>query len=154
MTFLPTSLREQQTRYTFTNTLPLFLQPLSSSSITFFIFTLNSSISVCLLLGSDMAKLRNKSWYMNFAYHVLLPITTSDSKMAYSKHTKRQSTVWGQQPLVKKTSITIVTSRQMHKCRYYVSSHPSRQCPPYGKTCRQCTKEKHFKAVCRSTEAR
>ena len=35
-------------------------------------------------------------------------------------------------------------------CTYCGSSHPQRQCPAYWKTCRECGKIGHFRAVCRS----
>ena len=34
-------------------------------------------------------------------------------------------------------------------CRYCGSSHSQRQCPAYGKSCTDCSKIGHFRAVCR-----
>ena len=33
-------------------------------------------------------------------------------------------------------------------CRYCLSSHPSRNCPAYGKTCNICAKKNHFAKAC------
>ena len=35
-------------------------------------------------------------------------------------------------------------------CSYFGSSHPSRQCPAYGKNCAECGMVNHFRKVCRS----
>ena len=47
---------------------------------------------------------------------------------------------------------TKMPGKQM--CRYYGNIHPLRQCSAYRKTCTECSKICHSRAVCRSSRTR
>ena len=41
-------------------------------------------------------------------------------------------------------------TRKGSTCRYCGYIHPPQRCPAYGKTCGECGRENHFRAVCRA----
>ena len=45
------------------------------------------------------------------------------------------------------------SNNRITNCRYCLGSHPARQCPAYGKECRNCKKVGHFYKDCKSGKA-